>query len=98
MDCSSLGARVRMYRREQNLTQEQLAEAAGISASFLGHIERGTRVLSVDTLLCLCRALHVTPNDLLGVALAAHADDELLQGATALLMAALDILRKRSAC
>ena len=49
------------------MTQEQLAEAAGLSASFLGHIERGTRVASVDTLEKLAAALEVTPNDLLGI-------------------------------
>lgn len=97
MDYSSLGARVRMYRQEQKLTQEQLAEAAGISASFLGHIERGSRVLSVDTLLRLCAVLHVTPNDLLGVTAAAAASDERMAEADALLMAALDIIRRRSA-
>ena len=48
------------------LTQAKLAEQVGISASFLGHIERGSRVASLDTLVQLCHALHVTPNELLG--------------------------------
>lgn len=60
-----IGAQVRRYRKEQGLTQEELAAQAGISASFLGHIERGTRVLSVDTLMRLCQAMRVTPNELL---------------------------------
>ena len=39
------------------LTQEQLADLAGISLSFVGHIERGTRAISVETLARLCKAL-----------------------------------------
>ena len=47
------------------MTQEQLAEMTGISASFLGHIERGSRVASIDTLVALCNALNVRADYLL---------------------------------
>lgn len=57
MDYKSLGKRIRKARRFADLTQEQLAEAAGVSTSFIGHIERGTRVPSVQTLFAICRAL-----------------------------------------
>ena len=66
MDYAALGERVRSFRQHLHLTQEQLAEKAEISVSFLGHIERGTRIASLETLLQLCAALTVTPNDLLG--------------------------------
>ena len=52
MDYAALGVRVRSFRQHLHLT--------------LGHIERGTRVASLETLLQLCAALRVTPNDLLG--------------------------------
>lgn len=65
MDCIAFGQRVRFFRVRKHLTQEQLAEMAEISVSFLGHIERGSRVASLDTLMQLCSALEVTPNDLL---------------------------------
>ena len=65
MDYKDLGNRVRTVRRQQSLTQEQLAEKVGISASFLGHIERGTRKASLDTLVKLCNALKVSPRVLL---------------------------------
>lgn len=71
MDYIMLGRRIRRYRIEKHLTQEQLAEMADVSASFLGHIERGTRVASLETLMKLCAVLEVTPNDLLGDDLAA---------------------------
>ena len=67
MDYTAIGQRVRSQRRAEGLTQSELAERVGISASFLGHIERGTRVLSLETLMALCMALSVTPNDLLGM-------------------------------
>ncbi len=66
MDHIALGRRIRMRRREMKLTQEQLAEKADISPSFLGHIERGSRTLSLGTLLEICKALGTTANDLLG--------------------------------
>ena len=70
-----LGKRIRQQRNLAQMTQEKLAEQAGISLSFLGHIERGTRKSSLDTLVKICNALKVSPrlllqdsleNDLLG--------------------------------
>ena len=65
MDYIAFGQRVRYFRIRRHMTQEQLAEDADISASFMGHIERGSRNASLDTLMQLCTALEVTPNDLL---------------------------------
>ena len=59
------GRRVKEQRRLAQLTQEKLAEKAGISFAFVGHIERGTRKCSVDTLIKLSNALGVSPNTLL---------------------------------
>lgn len=69
MDYKDLGSRIRKVRRQKSLTQEYLAEQIGISASFLGHIERGTRVASLETLVALCNALHVAPEYLLRASL-----------------------------
>ena len=60
-----VGKRVRQLRLQRKLTQEQLAERAGISTSFLGHIERGSRKLSLDSFCRIARALDCTANDLL---------------------------------
>lgn len=65
MDYIALGWRIRFFRKKRGLTQEQLAERVGVSSSFLGHIERGSRAASLETLMRLCRALEITPNDLL---------------------------------
>lgn len=65
MPYQDLGRRVKQQRILAQMTQEKLAEKAGISLSFLGHIERGTRKASLDTLVKLCNALKVSPRVLL---------------------------------
>lgn len=49
------------------MTQAELAEKSDISLSFLGHIERGTRVLSVHTLIKISDALDCSVDSLLGI-------------------------------
>ena len=65
VDFSIIGKHVRTYRRERQMTQEVLAERAGISKQFLSRLELGKGIPSVETLLSLCEALELTPNDLL---------------------------------
>lgn len=72
MDYIAFGQRIRRFRKQKRLTQEALAEQVGISASFMGHIERGSRIASLETLMQLCRALAVSPNELLGEPLTAQ--------------------------
>ena len=79
MDYKDLGARIRLIRRQKSLTQEELAERAGISASFLGHIERGTRIASLETLVVLCNTLGITPDYLLSSSLTVN-DTESIAG------------------
>lgn len=69
MDYRDLGIRVRTIRRQAGMTQEELAEKVGISASFLGHIERGSRVASLETLVALCNTLNISPVYLLEASL-----------------------------
>lgn len=65
MDYSKLGLLIRKHRRQMNMTQAALAEKIGVSTSFIGHIERGSRKLSLETFVHLCIALETDPNDLL---------------------------------
>ncbi len=74
MDYQDMGLRVRALRRQMGITQEELAEKVGISASFLGHIERGTRVASLETLVALCNTLETTPEYLLSNSLTQSAN------------------------
>jgi len=65
MNYEMLGKRIRSCRKRLHLTQEQLSEMAGISLSFLGHIERGSRKASLETIVSLCNKLKVSPQILL---------------------------------
>lgn len=65
MDYEKLGIRVRQQRELNNLTQSQLARKVGVTGSFIGHIERGEKKASVETVVALCNALELSPTVLL---------------------------------
>ena len=65
IDYKLLGEQVRYVRNQQHLSQEDLAEMCDISSSFMGHIERGTRKMSLETFVSLANALHVSTDYLL---------------------------------
>ena len=67
MDYIKLGKLVRIVRKKRGLTQEKLAELVDVSTSYIGHIERGTRKLSIDMLHRLCKALGVSADFLMGI-------------------------------
>jgi transcriptional regulator with XRE-family HTH domain len=54
---AALGDAVRQLRLEAELSQEELAEAAGTDLTQVGGVERGVRNPSYTTLLRLARAL-----------------------------------------
>lgn len=54
--------RVQEFRKERNLTQDQLAVSVGISRNYLSHIERQLAVPSVQVALKLSDALSVDVN------------------------------------
>ena len=61
IDYEDFGNRVRLQRRKAHITQAALAKKLGISTSFLGHLERGTRIPSLETLCLLCNVFKVMP-------------------------------------
>ena len=65
MDYAKLGERVRKQRILNQLTQGELARRVGVSTSFIGHIERGEKKASVETIVALCNAMEITPTVLL---------------------------------
>jgi transcriptional regulator with XRE-family HTH domain len=77
-----LGQRIRELRtqRPERWTQEDLAERAKISVSFLSMIERGERVAHVETLAALSQALGVTLAELFaGLEQATGTDEDLIR-------------------
>lgn len=73
MDYRDMGMKIRTLRRQLGITQDELAVMVGVSASFLGHIERGTRTVSIDTLAALCNTLGVSPSYLMESAMTSEA-------------------------
>jgi transcriptional regulator with XRE-family HTH domain len=62
---TEFGRRVAALRAERGLTQRALAEAAGISVTFLSELENGKRNVSADVLLRLSEALGTASDHLL---------------------------------
>lgn len=65
MNARDIGKRIRTHRKLMGMTQEELARAAGVSPSFIGHIERGTRNVSLDILTGIAGALGVSCSSLM---------------------------------
>ncbi|GLY14520.1 XRE family transcriptional regulator [Kineosporia sp. NBRC 101677] len=61
-----MGARVRLLRKQQNLTLKSLADRTGVSVSMLSMVERGLASASVGTLVSVSAALGVHMSDLFG--------------------------------
>ncbi len=56
---------LRRKRHDRHMTQEELAERAGLSARYVGAIERGDVSASVTVLGQIAETLGVEPGDLL---------------------------------
>ena len=56
---------LRRVRLSKGLSQEKLAEIAGLHRTYVGSVERGERNISIDNIEVLSAALHVTASDLL---------------------------------
>ena len=61
----ALGAAIRAARQAQGLSQEALAEVAGIDRSYMGGIERGEHNLAIMNLLKIADALDMKASKLL---------------------------------
>ena len=60
-----IGQRVRDARLKADMTQECLAELAGIHWKTVGHIERGSYPVALTTFIRLTQFLEISPNRLL---------------------------------
>lgn len=64
-DFRAIGNRLLAIRRRQGLTQAEVAEAAGLADRTYADIERGTVNMRLETILRICQALHITPDEIL---------------------------------
>jgi transcriptional regulator with XRE-family HTH domain len=65
-DLTALGREIRDRRKARNLSQETLAELAGLHRNYVGLLERGERNPSATTLFQLARALEIRLSELVG--------------------------------
>lgn len=60
-----IGTRIKAVRKERGLSQQAVAEAAGINRLYLSRLERGTENVSILTLVRIADALDTPARNLL---------------------------------
>jgi transcriptional regulator with XRE-family HTH domain len=60
-----VGMRIRELRVAKGISQEALADEAGVHRTYMGSVERGERNISLDNIVRIARALKVAPGALL---------------------------------
>ena len=60
-----VGEKIKAKRKKLGLTQEQLAERCDLSVSYIAHIERGTKSLSLETAVKISNVLRISLDYLL---------------------------------
>ena len=60
MELESIGRNIRKFRQAKKLRLEDLAEKAGLSTNYVGALERGEKVPSLETLIKIINALGVS--------------------------------------
>lgn len=65
IDYKTVGLRIRAVRQEKKLTQEKLAEAAGVGVTHISHIETGNSIPSLQVTVDIVNALGCSMDELL---------------------------------
>ena len=65
MDKISLGNRIKSARLEKGYTQSALAQYAGVSNVYLGEIERGLKMPSLQSFIKIIEALNISADYIL---------------------------------
>lgn len=63
---TEIGNRIRFYRRERKLSQEELALRSDLHPSYIGQLERGLKTPSIDTIYKITKSLDITMSEFLG--------------------------------
>lgn len=61
---AEFGRRLRRFREEAGLSQEQLAHAAGVHRTYVGHVERGETTPTLYSIVRLANALSIAAGEL----------------------------------
>jgi len=65
LDTREIGNKLLAIRKRSGMTQMEVAEAADLSNRAYADIERGSSNMRVDTIIKICNALHITPDEIL---------------------------------
>ena len=53
----NIGERITQLRKQQNLSQDELAKKAGVSRTIIGNYERNTNTPSIEVLIKLAKEI-----------------------------------------
>ena len=67
-DTTTIGKKIKQARIDQNMTQMNLADTMDVSYQAVSNWERGNSMPDISKLADLCSALHLTVDELLGIA------------------------------
>ncbi len=65
IDHASIGQKVKTIRLGKGITQEQLAEAAGVGVTHISHLETGSGTVSLKVFLAIVNYLECSADELL---------------------------------
>ena len=65
VDYKAIGSRVKFFRNEKKLSQEELGYTVSISGRHISNIETGAKPPSLELLILIANALDVSADDLL---------------------------------
>lgn len=60
MGLESIGKNIRKFRHHRGLRQEDLAEITGLSTNYIGAVERGEKIPSLETFIDILNALSIS--------------------------------------
>ena len=60
MKYESIGRNIRKYRTEHKLKQDELAEKAGLSSNYIGMVERGEKIPSLESFINILNSLEIS--------------------------------------
>lgn len=60
-----IGNKLLAIRKRAGMTQAEVAEAAGLSDRTYADIERGMVNMRTETIMRICKVLHITPDEVL---------------------------------
>ena len=74
----NIGERITQLRKQQNLSQDELAKKAEVSRTIIGNYERNTNTPSIEVLIKLAKVFNVSVDFIIGEGELSAFDKDLL--------------------